>query len=44
MATRAPKKPKKSSSISTWENYDAKKTQYDKDKKKKDTLIKKHSK
>jgi hypothetical protein len=41
---KAPRKPKMSAPISSWAKYDEKKTQYDKDKKKKDTLIKKHSK
>ncbi|WP_262508050.1 hypothetical protein [Spirosoma aerolatum] len=41
---KAPKKPKKSAPISSWERYDEKKAQFDKDKRKKDALIKKHSK
>ncbi|WP_293681341.1 MULTISPECIES: hypothetical protein [unclassified Spirosoma] len=41
---KAPRKPKKSAPLSSWENYDAKKAEYDKNKKKKDALVKKHSK
>ena len=41
---KAPKKPKKSAPIASWEKYDSNKSEYDKAKKKKDTLIKKHSK
>ncbi|GAB4043121.1 hypothetical protein [Spirosoma litoris] len=41
---KAPKKPKRSAPVSSWEKYDVKKAEFDKGKKKKDALIKKHSK
>ena len=41
---KAPKKPKMSAPTSSWEKYDSKKAEYDKAKKKKEALIKKHSK
>lgn len=39
---KAPKKPKRSSSVATWERYDKKIREYHAGKKKKEALIKKH--
>lgn len=41
---KAPRKPKQGAPLSSWEKYDQKKADYDRNKKKKDALIKKHSK
>lgn len=41
---KAPKKPKAGAPLSSWEKYDAKKSEYDKSVKKKQALIKKHAK
>jgi len=40
---KRPKKPKQSSGIKAWENYDKKIAKYNSDKKKKESIINKHS-
>ena len=39
---KKPKRPKKSSSLTTWENYDKRLREYEHAKKRKEALIKKH--
>lgn len=41
---KAPKKPKRSASLAAWENYDRKIAHYHNSKKRKETLIRKHTK
>ncbi len=39
---KKPKRPKRSAPLSSWENYDKKIRDYEHNKKRKETLIKKH--
>jgi hypothetical protein len=40
---KKPKKPKKSSPLSSWENYDKKLKEFESARKKKEAIVKKHS-